>query len=137
LSDGSILCPEDSRDETEKDPYERYRSIDNDECVVKIFQDADVFFLSHNQHLKRPLVFLHVRKDRKIILPSYLKDMPNPKETKTMTMLSFYSFPPGGISDPENFVRFLKKIWEPFDVLGRVYVATEGVNAQMAIPTNV
>lgn len=137
LADGSVLCPEDSQDETRKDPYEHYRSIDNDESVMKIFEDADDFFLSHNQHLKRPLVILHVRGDLEIPLPSYLKDMANPKDTKTMTMLSFYSFPPGGISDPGNFIRFLKKIWEPFDVLGRVYVATEGVNAQMAVPSNV
>mmetsp|Transcript_8258 Transcript_8258/g.15560 ORF Transcript_8258/g.15560 Transcript_8258/m.15560 type:complete len:534 (-) Transcript_8258:157-1758(-) len=134
---GSILCPEESCEETGTDPYESYRSMDNDQSVVKIFQDAENFFLSHNQNLKRPLIYLHVRRDDKLSMPSYLKGMSNPKETKTMTMLSFYSFPPEGISDPENFIRFLKKIWEPFDVLGRVYVATEGVNAQMAVPTNI
>jgi predicted sulfurtransferase len=31
----------------------------------------------------------------------------------------------------------LRKVWKPFDALGRVYVAEEGINAQMSIPTNV
>mmetsp|Transcript_18327 Transcript_18327/g.27217 ORF Transcript_18327/g.27217 Transcript_18327/m.27217 type:complete len:647 (-) Transcript_18327:37-1977(-) len=60
-----------------------------------------------------------------------------------MTMLSFYAFPPpaegagNGIEDPEEFAILLKKFWKPFSVLGRVYIAGEGVNAQMAVPTNV
>jgi hypothetical protein len=144
MEDGSMLCPEDSRHENGNDDlYKRYRAITDDDCVIKMFQEADDFCSSRNQchgnQLKRPIVLLHVKKDLTdfpLEVPSYLVNLPNPKETKTITMLSFYSFPPGGISDPEHFVRFLKKVWEPFDVLGRVYVATEGVNAQMAVPTN-
>ena len=52
-------------------------------------------------------------------------------------MLSFYAFPPGGITDPEEFATRLRKLWKPFSVLGRVYVAREGINAQMSVPTNV
>ena len=53
-------------------------------------------------------------------------------------MLSFYSFPPnGGIPDPESTAEQLKRLWRPFKALGRIYVANEGINAQMAIPTNV
>lgn len=148
MDDGSILCIEDSQNKYSDDPYRHYWSIDNDECVVKMFQEADRFFTTHNQqkgamvgaHLKRPVLLLHVKKQvdsPDFGVPSYLMDMPNPNDTTTITMLSFYSFPPGGISDPENFIRFLEKVWEPFDVLGRVYVATEGVNAQMAVPTNI
>jgi predicted sulfurtransferase len=31
----------------------------------------------------------------------------------------------------------LRALWEPFGALGRVYVASEGINAQMAVPCNV
>ena len=59
-------------------------------------------------------------------------------ESKSMTMLLFYSFPPnGGIEDPEDFALILRKKWKPFGALGRVYVAKEGVNPQMSVPTNV
>ena len=52
-------------------------------------------------------------------------------------MISFYAFPPSGIDDPEDFAFDLKKKWKPFQALGRVYVAQEGINAQMSVPTNV
>jgi hypothetical protein len=69
--------------------------------------------------------------------PAYLLNMPDPIDTETMTMLSFYSFPPNGIDDVEEFGMMLRKVWKVFGALGRVYVAHEGVNAQMALPTNV
>ena len=31
----------------------------------------------------------------------------------------------------------LRAVWEPFGALGRVYVASEGINAQMAVPATV
>jgi predicted sulfurtransferase len=31
----------------------------------------------------------------------------------------------------------LRATWEPFGALGRVYVAEEGINAQMAVPATV
>lgn len=31
----------------------------------------------------------------------------------------------------------LRAVWEPFGALGRVYVASEGINAQMALPATV
>lgn len=34
-------------------------------------------------------------------------------------------------------VQQLYELWRPFRAVGRVYVAAEGVNAQMAVPTNV
>lgn len=65
----------------------------------------------------------------------YLQGMNDPAETETYTMLSFYAF--GSIVNPEVFSERLRSLWEPFLSLGRVYVAEEGVNAQMAVPTNV
>ncbi|CAM9737612.1 unnamed protein product, partial [Ectocarpus sp. 8 AP-2014] len=47
-------------------------------------------------------------------------------------MLSFYRFV--DIDQPEAFANMLQLAWAPLGVRGRVYVATEGVNAQMAVP---
>lgn len=61
--------------------------------------------------------------------------MSDPLCTETFTMVSFYKFQ--RIQDTAEFAKTLEKLWKPFFALGRVYVASEGVNAQMAIPTNV
>ena len=91
--------------------------------------------------LKRPTILLHVQRDPKAPPPppppAYLENMSDPTGSPTMTMLSFYAFPPGGIPDPEDFATQLRKAWKPFRALGRVYVAHEGVNAQMSVPTTV
>lgn len=120
--------------------------IENDEDVVKTFAMADEYFqnsttTSSTFALKRPSVQINVRKDPNAPLPppppAYLNGMPDPTESESMTMLSFYAFPPSGIVDPEVFALDLKRKWKPFQALGRIYVATEGVNAQMSVPTNV
>ncbi len=59
----------------------------------------------------------------------------DPLETESYTMVSFFSFL--RIADKNFTVAELNRIWSPFKALGRVYVADEGVNAQMAIPTNI
>ena len=119
--------------------------IESDEDVVKTFAMADEYFqnstTSMSSELKRPSVQINVRKDPDAPLPppppSYLYEMPDPTESESMTMLSFYAFPPSGIADAEEFALDLKRKWKPFQALGRIYVATEGVNAQMSVPTNV
>jgi predicted sulfurtransferase len=68
-------------------------------------------------------------------LSKYTKNMPNPAYTTHYTMVSFYSFQI--ISNPDETMRHLYEVWTPFKALGRVYVAEEGINAQMAIPSNV
>eukprot|EP00536_Pseudo-nitzschia_multiseries_P010929 jgi/Psemu1/319960/estExt_fgenesh1_pm.C_3510005 len=116
--------------------------IENDEDVAKTFAMADEFFQNPTSvSLKRPSIQINVRKDPNAPLPrpppAYLMGMPDPAESESMTMLSFYAFPPSGIEDPEDFAFGLKVKWKPFKALGRIYVATEGVNAQMSVPTNV
>lgn len=151
MEDGSIFSPGDEResDSNASDPYATFWPIETDEDVTKTFDKAMDFFKQHNEglandapnKLKRPSILIHVSKNPNAPppppVPEYLKNMSNPKETESMTMLSFYSFPKGGIDDPEEFSLLLRKLWKPFDVLGRVYVAEEGVNAQMSVPTNV
>ena len=68
-------------------------------------------------------------------LPEYLRDMPNPDLTPSFTLVSFYRFK--AVPQPDATVARMRELWQPFKVYGRVYVAEEGVNAQMAVPTNV
>jgi predicted sulfurtransferase/predicted O-methyltransferase YrrM len=121
--------------------------IELDEDVVKTFHAAHLFFQQHAATFKRPVVVIHVQKDPNAVTSTSpwadywnstnTNNMPDPADSPTYTMLSFYSFPPSGITDPDNFAAYLKKVWKPFQALGRVYVAPEGVNAQMSVPTTV
>jgi len=150
LEDGSNISPGDEQAQSEgQDPYTDFWPIDCDEDVVNTFEKAQEFFTCHNNELsqeaknrlKRASILIHVSKDPSSPppppLPSYLEGIADPKDTETMTMLSFYSFPHGGVKDPEDFALFLRNVWKPFDPLGRVYIASEGINAQMSVPTNV
>jgi len=65
----------------------------------------------------------------------YLCNMADPAESDAFTLLSFYRF--SEIEDPEEMKNKLMALWKPFRAVGRVYVAKEGVNAQMAVPSNV
>lgn len=46
--------------------------------------------------------------------------------------LSFYTY--ANISDPKKFRDELFVEWDKLDVLGRIYVAKEGINAQLSLP---
>ena len=65
----------------------------------------------------------------------YLKNMFDPAETNAYILLSFYLFKP--IEYPEEIENELRELWKPFKAVGRIYIATEGINAQMAVPSNV
>lgn len=47
-------------------------------------------------------------------------------------MISFYKFLQ--VQDPERLSSVLSKVWSWMGVLGRVYIAKEGINAQLAVP---
>jgi UPF0176 protein len=151
--DGNVLMSEEG-DDDDDDPNNKDNTsslgmwrLETDEDVQNAFLQAEQFFQRHQQEnestsMKRPTLVIHVTKDPNAPPPPppppYLVDMPDPLTSPTMTMLSFYAFPPnGGISDPESTADQLKRLWRPFRALGRVYVANEGVNAQMSVPTNV
>lgn len=53
---------------------------------------------------------------------------------KQRLTLSFYAY--AKISDPKKFRDELFIAWNALDVLGRIYVAHEGINAQMSIPAD-
>jgi UPF0176 protein len=54
-------------------------------------------------------------------------------QTEPRTTLSFYQYHP--IEDPQGFRDALYQALEELGVLGRIYVAHEGVNAQISVPT--
>ena len=55
------------------------------------------------------------------------------EETKERTTLSFYAYT--RLADPEQFRDDFYKALRSLEVLGRIYVAHEGVNAQISVPT--
>mmetsp|Transcript_32189 Transcript_32189/g.42442 ORF Transcript_32189/g.42442 Transcript_32189/m.42442 type:complete len:786 (-) Transcript_32189:326-2683(-) len=67
--------------------------------------------------------------------PLYLENLPDPALSPTMTPVSFFTF--NQIEDPKDYVQELHAVWGPFGAQGRIYVAKEGINAQMAVPTTV
>ncbi len=54
------------------------------------------------------------------------------QETKTRVTISFYRYFP--IQNPLEFRNFLYKELEAWQVFGRIYIAKEGINAQISVP---
>lgn len=54
------------------------------------------------------------------------------RDTEPRMTLSFYQY--AKISDPVGFRNDMYQKWEELGVLGRVYIATEGINAQISVP---
>jgi UPF0176 protein len=55
------------------------------------------------------------------------------QSTEERITISFYKY--HYITDPKTFRDELYKAWEKLGVLGRIYVADEGINAQLSLPT--
>ncbi|SHG54826.1 UPF0176 protein [Flavobacterium micromati] len=53
---------------------------------------------------------------------------------KQRLTLSFYAY--AQISNPTQFRNELFLAWNPLEVLGRIYVANEGINAQLSLPAD-
>ncbi|OAB28535.1 UPF0176 protein [Flavobacterium fryxellicola] len=53
---------------------------------------------------------------------------------KQRLTLSFYAY--AQISNPTQFRNELFLAWNPLEVLGRIYVASEGINAQLSLPAD-
>jgi predicted sulfurtransferase len=142
--DNNTITNNNLLDASDIDTSVAYWPVESDKDVMTSFDKALHYFESHNETvlsiLKRPTLVINVSRNPDYVpppTPDYLLDMASPQDTPTMSMISFYSFPPDGIQDPNEFATKLNKLWKPFQVLGRVYVAQEGVNAQMSVPTNV
>ena len=53
---------------------------------------------------------------------------------KQRLTLSFYAY--AQIKNPKEFRDELFIAWNPLEVLGRIYVASEGINAQLSLPAD-
>lgn len=53
---------------------------------------------------------------------------------KDRLTLSFYQY--AKITNPQEFRDQLFIVWNKLDVLGRIYIATEGINAQLSLPAD-
>jgi len=56
------------------------------------------------------------------------------QETEPRTTISFYQYHP--IQNPQEFRDSLYKSLDPLKVFGRIYVAKEGINAQVSVPAS-
>ncbi|MDA9820401.1 rhodanese-related sulfurtransferase [Salibacteraceae bacterium] len=56
------------------------------------------------------------------------------KSEEPRTTISFYKY--ARIGNPQVFRDHLYLHWEKLDVFGRVHIATEGINAQISVPTS-
>ena len=56
------------------------------------------------------------------------------QETEPRITISFYNYFP--IENPKEFRDYLYKNLEPLFVFGRIFIATEGINAQISVPSN-
>ena len=65
--------------------------------------------------------------DRKVLIQR-MRD-----EQRERTTVSFYQY--ARIENPQFFRDYLFLHWESMDILGRTYVAHEGINAQISVPT--
>lgn len=72
------------------------------------------------------MALLHNRVSRKELKQRILED-PTPRTT-----ISFYSYFP--IEDPNTFRNELYQSFRELGVFGRIYVANEGINAQISVP---
>ena len=56
------------------------------------------------------------------------------KAGKDRLTLSFYQY--AHIQDPQEFRDQLFIVWDKLDVLGRIYIASEGINGQLSLPAD-
>lgn len=72
------------------------------------------------------MAVLHNRVNRKLLKQKQQED------AQDRVTLSFYKY--HQVADPQVLRDNLYKTWKPLDVLGRIYVASEGINAQLSLP---
>jgi UPF0176 protein len=56
------------------------------------------------------------------------------KAGKDRLTISFYKY--AKINNPELFRNHMFLAWNELDVLGRIYIAKEGINAQLSVPAD-
>lgn len=89
-------------------------------------------------HMHQDTVLQHQRRERKAQKAAALRSRRDRKaaaalDTTPRTTLSFYRYV--HIADPAAFATTLRSAWGALGCFGRIYVAHEGINAQMNVPT--
>lgn len=116
---------------------------DTDALHVTLKSDEDLARALAEAQKEGMSLQVYIRTDKSAaaaMVPTYLRDMPDPRASPSMQMVSFYRFFAPPLESEEALDLLAKKlraVWEPFGALGRVYVASEGINAQMAVPATV
>lgn len=94
-----------------------------------IISQVQRIFAGPNQEVKRrKMKKLYNTIDRKVLKEKFLSNQEN------RTTISFYKY--CQIRNPAFFRDFLFIHWSELGVLGRTYVSSEGINAQISIPTS-
>ena len=75
---------------------------------------------------KRNTMFLHNRVSKKELRKRVAA------EPFSRTTISFYRYV--YIANPNEFRDHLFAYWQSLNILGRIYIAHEGINAQMSVP---
>ena len=81
--------------------------------------------------LERPRHF-PTAAEKRIALPPFYPPSAKLQAVQCMHLLSFYRFVP--LEAPEELAAALRAYLHPLNVRGRIYVAREGVNAQLVVP---
>lgn len=94
-------------------------------CDLKFYPACNRILYNRKKFTDMP--FLHNRVNRRELKRRMEQD------TTPRTTISFYNYTP--ITDPHRFRNDLYRAFADLGVLGRVYVAEEGINAQITVPT--
>lgn len=108
---------------------ENYRSFKSDEDLSTVFKFAHEAGVSLQLLLKPTPGIFPPPNESDEYLPV------DPDDSDKYTLVSFYKF--CEIPDTKSVKEEFFRLWSPLKALGRVYVAKEGVNAQMSVATNV
>ena len=131
------------KEEEEGDSISSSSTSEMEDLYITLVTDADLVRALSEAQKEGQMPQLYIKTDKTAaaaMVPFYLRGMPDPRLAETMQMVSFYKFFAPPIEDEfalDLLAKKLRAVWEPFGALGRVYVASEGINAQMAVPATV
>ena len=115
--------------------------VETDDELVRLYAEAQQVRSSGIGKLRLQVVdtvgfsaYLEEKRGYAIAADGALPNGLRPEEAEQWIMVSFYRL--HSLHDPEDLARRLRAAWEPLGVLGRVYVAREGINAQVSVPDN-
>eukprot|EP00960_Hanusia_phi_P026696 746395-Hanusia_phi.AAC.1 len=138
---GEDLEDEDAASEGQGDDDAKLVFLESDDELRRLYEEAQQVRNSGIGKLRLQVAdtpgfaaYLETKRGYAIDANGALPNGVRPKDADEWIMVSFYRL--HSIQDPEDLARRLRAAWEPLGVLGRVYVAREGINAQVSVPDN-